>query len=149
MVPESLNEVDEKELRLIEFKPEDGRESVVRVFREEFEENRRAEGGVRRCLALSARLKRGRSIQMDAEEGTPPLWEGGSPDLVPWEVLPSGESLLRRGGAISCHGSGQQLRKHNIDVRARWIGRSFYSPDIPQTDVVRIARLEPLNSIAL
>lgn len=45
---------------------------------------------------------------------------------MPWEVLPSGESLLRRGGAISCHGSGQQLRKHNIDVRARWIGRSFY-----------------------
>lgn len=66
MVPESLNEVDEKELRLIEFKPEDGRESVVRVFREEFEENRRAEGGVRRCLALSARLKRGRNMQMDA-----------------------------------------------------------------------------------
>ena len=61
----SLNVVDEKELHLIGVKlgdDEGGDRDVKRGF---WEENLRAEGGESRRFAASARLKRGRNMQMD------------------------------------------------------------------------------------
>lgn len=63
----SLNVVDEKELHLIEVKLDGDEESEDRDVRRGFwEENLRVEGGESRRLPASARLKRGRNMQMDA-----------------------------------------------------------------------------------
>lgn len=63
----SLNVVDEKELHWIGVKldgDEGGKDRDVKIGF--WEENLRVEGGESRRFAASARLKRGRNMQMDA-----------------------------------------------------------------------------------
>ena len=95
---------------MIDAKPDGEEEIEVRGLRRE-EEKLRADGGERRCLALSARLKRGRNMQMDA---------GGRYVAALGRRQPGSCALGGAGrrinndagvvGYLCCHGAGRQLR---------------------------------------